>query len=279
MSGKRCQVCEGPIANGRCRLCGMPYRNDEVLYHLNERRSDHYRHASEKARAAMRQQQIPLGDRKPEVKKTESREEIKARQQKEREAAVQRMKNTRVPTANKQTQNKASSQRVMKNVDIRGQRKPYTSVTMKSDTKKKKSSLLGIFAIVIALLGIVPGIIENVGERIFINEIHNETTIAEPVEERLSLSRWQDGADIIYEAAADSGLITVGEDMEAGEYIAYVTAGSAEFYVTPEGGEYISYHLEDEEDVIYLVLNEGDLLNITHADGVNGTVCFYTQEE
>ena len=36
MAGQRCQVCGGKVVNGRCSLCGMPYRNDEVLYHLNE---------------------------------------------------------------------------------------------------------------------------------------------------------------------------------------------------------------------------------------------------
>ena len=48
--GKRCQVCDGPVVNGRCKYCGMPYRNDAVMYHLNEDRSEHYRHASEKVR-------------------------------------------------------------------------------------------------------------------------------------------------------------------------------------------------------------------------------------
>jgi CBS domain-containing protein len=46
--GKRCQVCDGPIVNGRCKYCGMPYRNDAVMYHLNEDRSEHYRHSSAK---------------------------------------------------------------------------------------------------------------------------------------------------------------------------------------------------------------------------------------
>lgn len=64
MEKKRCQVCDGPIVNGRCKLCGMPYRNDETLYHLNENRSDHYRHATSRARAIMRQEEIPLGDKK-----------------------------------------------------------------------------------------------------------------------------------------------------------------------------------------------------------------------
>lgn len=65
MAGKRCPVCDGPVANGRCKLCGMPYRKDEILYHLNEDRSDHYKHATPMARAIMRQEEIPLGDKKP----------------------------------------------------------------------------------------------------------------------------------------------------------------------------------------------------------------------
>ena len=64
MEKKRCQVCDGPVVIGRCKLCGMPYRNDETLYHLNENRSDHYRHATSRARAIMRQEEIPLGDKK-----------------------------------------------------------------------------------------------------------------------------------------------------------------------------------------------------------------------
>lgn len=62
--GKRCQVCDGPIVNGRCKYCGMPYRNDAVMYHLNENRSEHYRHSSAKVRREMDQSEIPLPDRK-----------------------------------------------------------------------------------------------------------------------------------------------------------------------------------------------------------------------
>lgn len=61
---KKCQVCDGPIVNGRCKLCGMPYRRDEELYHLNEDRSEHYRHASRSVQRKMREQEIPLADRK-----------------------------------------------------------------------------------------------------------------------------------------------------------------------------------------------------------------------
>ena len=61
----RCQLCDGPVAGGRCTLCGMPYRNDAVLYHLNENQSEHYRHASRKAREEMIRRQTPPGDAVP----------------------------------------------------------------------------------------------------------------------------------------------------------------------------------------------------------------------
>ena len=54
----KCPLCDGTVVNGRCKECGMPYRNDEILYHLNESRSDHYRHASDKARKIMQTQGV-----------------------------------------------------------------------------------------------------------------------------------------------------------------------------------------------------------------------------
>lgn len=44
----KCQICDGPIVNGTCKYCGMPYRRDEMLYHLNENRRDHEAHAKTK---------------------------------------------------------------------------------------------------------------------------------------------------------------------------------------------------------------------------------------
>lgn len=57
----KCPLCDGTVVNGRCKECGMPYRNDEILYHLNESRSDHYRHASDKARKIMQTQSTGVG--------------------------------------------------------------------------------------------------------------------------------------------------------------------------------------------------------------------------
>ena len=50
----RCQLCDGPVVGGRCKSCGMPYKNDAVLYHVNEDRKTHDRHASEKAKMCIR---------------------------------------------------------------------------------------------------------------------------------------------------------------------------------------------------------------------------------
>ncbi len=61
---KQCQLCGGRIVNDRCEVCGMPYRNDEEMYHLNENRRDHYAHVSESTRQQMRQSEVPMGDRK-----------------------------------------------------------------------------------------------------------------------------------------------------------------------------------------------------------------------
>ena len=49
MIGEKCPLCDGPVSGGRCTLCGMPYRKDEILYHLNENSRDHYKHATDKA--------------------------------------------------------------------------------------------------------------------------------------------------------------------------------------------------------------------------------------
>ena len=62
----KCPLCDGTVVNGRCKECGMPYRNDEILYHLNESRSDHYRHASDKARKIMQTQSAGVGKEAPE---------------------------------------------------------------------------------------------------------------------------------------------------------------------------------------------------------------------
>ena len=95
----RCPLCDGPVVNGRCKDCGMPYRKDEILYHLNESRSDHYKHASDKARKIMREQQRPQDTPKrmngaaksTAGRTTVSRQVIQEQQKKIRRDAMQKM--------------------------------------------------------------------------------------------------------------------------------------------------------------------------------------------
>lgn len=61
---KRCPIRDSPVVGDRCRSCGMLYRSDEELYHLNENKSDHYAHASAKARKIMDRNEVPLPDRR-----------------------------------------------------------------------------------------------------------------------------------------------------------------------------------------------------------------------
>lgn len=46
MIPEKCSVCGGVVINGRCSECGMLYKDESKLYHLNESREEHYQHAT-----------------------------------------------------------------------------------------------------------------------------------------------------------------------------------------------------------------------------------------
>ena len=145
--GKRCQVCDGPIVNGRCKYCGMPYRNDMELYHLNEDRSEHYRHASAKVKKAMAENEIPLSDRNkavPKAAKTSS-----ARTQ------TIRTQNTKVQTSRIQTSGtkKTSGQSYSAQTA-----RTYSTGKKTAKSEKKKSGKAGkIFWIIVLILMVIIG--------------------------------------------------------------------------------------------------------------------------
>ena len=87
-----CPICGDQITNGRCRFCGMPYRNDEAMYHLNESSQDHYRHASSEVKQKMRASTVPLGD--AQEKRPATRAEIQAKQQQVRQEAMRKLSQT-----------------------------------------------------------------------------------------------------------------------------------------------------------------------------------------
>ena len=84
MADKNCQVCGGPVENGRCKLCGMPNKRDEVLYHLNENREEHYKHATPKAREILNSRELPLSDLKKVQQAKASAQKTKTAPRKEK---------------------------------------------------------------------------------------------------------------------------------------------------------------------------------------------------
>ena len=160
--GKRCQVCDGPIANGRCKYCGMPYRNDMELYHLNEDRSEHYRHASTKERKAMQESELPLPDRNKTVKKPGKTNNFRTQMPKAQTARVQ-------TTGTKTAAGRAANTQTMRTYS--------TGQTTVSNTKTKKGKKgSAVFWIIVMVLTVAAGQIaenwDSIGYQIesFIND-------------------------------------------------------------------------------------------------------------
>ncbi|MDO4339282.1 MAG: hypothetical protein Q4C91_14550 [Eubacteriales bacterium] len=142
--GKRCQVCDGPVANGRCRLCGMPYRNDEILYHLNENRSDHYRHATPKAREIMRRMEVPQKGQTPE-KKAAARNQSVSRQEK-----IQKKNYTTGEKRNVRTYTTGEKRNVRDYTAVaKGNVRNYTE---KSGSKAAVFAAILIFAVIVLII-------------------------------------------------------------------------------------------------------------------------------
>lgn len=253
MKGKRCQICDGPIANGRCTLCGMPYRDDEVLYHLNESRSDHYRHATEQARKKMREQeQQAAGSSTVSAKKHPSREEMKEHQQQVRKAAIERMSNTKV----KQVRTYG------------GDRKAKTG------SKNKVSKLSVTLTVLIVMFGIIPGIFVHLKSTYETRRLNSafSTEIEEP-----GISEWKDGDTITY-YLKEGYEAEVGVDLPEGSYIFYVTEGSATVQVTSTYRTE-NHGIADEVDVQFIYLKKGDLVSVRDLESSHGQVKFELIEE
>ena len=157
--GKRCQVCDGPIVNGRCKYCGMPYRNDMELYHLNEDRSEHYRHASAKVKRAMAESEIPLPDRNKTDSKAAKTSAAGTRKtvsgtQTARTQTI-RMQNTKVQTSRVQT---SGAKKTANQSNSTQTARTYSTGKKTIQGEKKKSSKAGrIFWIIVLILLVVIG--------------------------------------------------------------------------------------------------------------------------
>lgn len=263
---KKCQVCDGPVVNGRCKYCGMPYRNDEVLYHLNESRADHYRHATPDAKKIMRQQSASAQNRKEALGRTSSKEEIKLHQQKVRQAAVERMTTVKTPTAGKRETSLPSGS------PAKAARKQGGSYGKNSRRNSKYSLFV---AVILLLAAVIPGIVEEAetrygasGEKIvgFANE-----TWTVPETEEAELLEWvEENGEIKYYLKPANGEVTVGEDLEPGTYEAFVESGSASVIIS--GFSDRNYNIRHGQGSIVLVLRDEDTIFVSDDSSANHVV-------
>ena len=262
MERKRCQVCEGPIVNNRCRLCGMPYRNDDTLYHLNENRSEHYRHATSRARAIMRQEEVPLGDKKPgnaasqrsssAKKNTYSRSSTTAKSSYTQKSALlggsYAQKNGQAGSSygqkKRQTSGTYAQSGTYKQNPV-SQGSTYTGSSYKKKTsgsakEKKKHPLLAWLILLCILSAGIPeirNIIQDAG--------------------------WEIAGVQRYEIQS-ADILTAGDEIPAGHYTASCRSGAIQFMIVGDNQESGIMRVDEDKEQ-KITLNEGDMIGVISA--------------
>lgn len=251
MIGKRCQVCDGPVVNGRCKLCGMPYRDDEIMYHLNENRRDHYRHSSARVQRAMRRQEIPLGDKtepdRQQRKSHTSDRTVGKSMRSNMPAGAETRKTPQTSTAEK-----TGTGRTMQS-DI-----PRRAQRTEAGKKGKPKVPWGVIVLVLTVfLGIVPGLVE-LAENVIYEIRYEDTYVADETPAMMWISQ------------GEAYTVEEGEYVIPGTYNVYADEGAAEIRVlNNEGME--TYSIAGE-DSISLVLQEGDRLEVLGAENEDAAV-------
>lgn len=230
----KCPLCDGPVVNGRCRQCGMPYKNDELLYHLNEDRRTHEKHATDKAKEELLKRMVPLGDT---AKQTSSRTVNKNTQKKSSKTIG---RSTSQTTEKKARNNQKAAARSKKEFG----RSNNSSWSSEKKPKKKKS-LGGIIFWIIVIFMIARPFVDDLVTSLRARRLYNE--YLESTSERSALKEVIEGADIEeddipdtdtygfsswsgsdgkmeYGLSAGYGSIIVGEELPAGIYEIYTNS-------------------------------------------------------
>ena len=257
----RCPLCDGPVVNGRCKDCGMPYRKDEILYHLNESRRDHYQHASDKARKIMREQQRPQDTPKrmngaaksAAGRTTVSRQAIQDQQKKIRQDAMQKM----------------SAPRNTAGTTERYTRKP-----------KKRSKFVWVWILFILVMSLAPafGDFKDMIQDVVNSQSDSGNTYTDTEELDTYFSAEQDdNGYMFYSLAAGNGPVTAGVQIEAGRYGIYTIDEKAVVVVTSKDGtKKERYPLKTGDDTLLVMLDEGDTIEVQSEDDPNA--CIYLME-
>lgn len=242
----KCPLCDGPVSGGRCRDCGMPYRNDELRYHLNEDQRTHESHVSEKIKKEL---QKNLGN-------TISHEEIRQKQQAVRQEAVERM------TAGRMAAEKASDKDwKKKSTGKKSKKKEETSWKKSfSGKEKKKNSFLRWFFVILTILVLASLVFEE----------EPEDTSFESV--------WTNAdGSVEYGFSAGFGYIEADRDLPSGTYRIYTDEEELTLvYESGTGGEEIT--LREDESIVRTV-EEGDFFYLENEKSDYDSVYFQRIED
>ncbi len=284
----KCPLCDGPIVNGRCRECGMPYKNDELLYHLNEDRRTHEKHATDKAKEELLKRMVPLGDT---AKQTSSRTVNKNTQKKSSKTIG---RSTSQATEKKTRNNQKAAARSKKEFG----RSNNSSWSSEKKPKKKKS-LGGIIFWIIVIFMIARPFVDDFLTSLRARRLYNE--YLESSSERSALKEVIEGADIEednipdtdtygfsswsgsdgkmeYGLSAGYGSIEVGEELPAGIYEIYTNSDEVTLVCEKaDTGEEKIWNLWEGETITQ-PLKKGDVLELMQDEDSYKSVYFKETE-
>ena len=246
----RCPLCDGPVVNGRCKDCGMPYRNDEILYHLNESRSDHYQHASDRARKIMREQQKPQGT----PKKMNSAAKSAAGR-----AAVSRQ--------TMQEQQRKIRQEAMQKMSASGN--TARTMTGSKGKVKKRSRFIWVWIIFILVISLAPafGDIKDMVQEAISSQSGSGSTYTDTVDMDTYFSvEKDDEGNMFYSLSAGNGPVTAGDEIEAGKYGIYTIDDKVIVVLTSKDGKTERYPLKYGDDTLLVTFDEGDSIEVQSED-------------
>lgn len=284
----KCPLCDGPIVNGRCQDCGMPYRNDELLYHLNEDRRTHEKHATDKAKEELLKRMVPLGDT---AKQTSSRTVNKNTQKKSSKTIG---RSTSQTTEKKARNNQKAAARSKKEFG----RSNNSSWSSEKKPKKKKSLGGIIFWIIVIFMTARPFVddfvtslrakrlyneyLESTSERSALKEVIEGADIEEddiPDTDTYGFSSWS-GSDgkMEYGLSAGYGSIIVGEELPAGIYEIYTNSDEVTLICEKaDTGEEKIWNLWEGETITQ-PLKKGDVLELMQDEDSYKSVYFKETE-
>lgn len=269
----KCPLCDGTVVNGRCKECGMPYRNDEILYHLNESRSDHYRHASDKARKIMQTQSAGVGSPgKGSAGKAAGNRNTSSGRENSRTVSRQTHREQQREAMRKMTDTGNTARSTKRTV----QKSWGTSKTTQNmsggarPAKTRKHSKLGILWVIIIILAAVAPLAEDLGgviKEAIQSEVENsseiQTDTAETTDPGTYFYSWDDEQGYKdYSIGAGYGPAQAGVQFEAGKYGVFTSSAEVTLTITRKKADNEQYTLKDGEDTLFLTFEEGDTIQV-----------------